>query len=480
MESLTNYPASQLKAKLDRFIKPSLQAGLLVILLGIYAYFLFYHLGARPFIDWDESIYAQVAKEAFLNHHYLSFTFWGNHWFEKPPLMLWTTILGFKTFGINELGARFFVAVFAFGTIILTLLLVKKISRSFLAVFLTLACFAVCYQFFFNSFFLQFDTAITFFVLLSIYAFLLGLEQPKFFYLFFVGLALGVLTKSVIGLLPLPIVFIYLLVSRQFRLLNNKHFYYGSAVFAVLVLPWHIWESIKFGKSFWNVYLLYHVFDRYIKPLENNGGPFSYYFPVLWQNSVFKALLVVSVPYFVFQSYKKNLNYFLLLLASVFIFLFFSLAQTKGYSYIVVMYPYIMAMFGLTLNDLLGKSPFKILKFAAIGVLVVVFLGLGWQEQNYKILSLENSADAMPYAANKNIAAFINDKYPAETIYVKSWVEGNLAFEYYLGRTVTGLPKNLPPNLALPPNFDVGPRYRVFHQIKRSVYRLPGYLYISP
>lgn len=466
--------------KISNFFKRNILIILCFALLAIYSYFLFYHLGQRSFIDWDESIYAQVSKEALLSHNYFSFTFWGSHWFEKPPLMIWATMLGYKIFGINELGARFFVPVFALATIILTLLLVKKITRSNLAVFLTAACFGICYQFFFHSFFLEFDIPVTFFILLSVYSFLLALEKPKFFYLFFTAVALGVLTKSVIGLLPLPILFIYLLVSGQFKKIKNRQFLWGIGLAALLILPWHIWETIKFGKSFWNIYLFYHVIERYLQPLENNGGPFSFYLPILWQNAVFTILLIISILYFAFQTLKKNYNYFLLLLASAFIFLFFSAAQTKGLGYIVVFYPFVLAMFGITLADFLNKSPSKILKISAVAILVAVFLALGWQEQNFKILRLENSPDAMYYDENRSIVNFILAKYPNKAVYGASWVEANLAFNYYLGKPVPTLPKDTPANLLPPKNFDQTPKYRIFHQVKRSVYNFPEYLYIAP
>ncbi|MDE2312410.1 MAG: glycosyltransferase family 39 protein, partial [Patescibacteria group bacterium] len=336
--------------------KDYLKAAGLLGLFIVYGYFLFRHLGFRPFIDWDESIYAEVAKEALRSHHFFSFTLYGVPWFEKPPLMIWLTALGFKLFGVNEFGGRFFVPVFSLGTITLTLLLVKKLRSGYLAMFLTMLSFAVCYHFFFHSFFLEFDIPVGFFILLSLYGFLLALQRPKFFYLFFAGIASGVLTKSVIGLLPVPIALLYSLLSRQWTYLKNKTFWLGAALCAAVVVPWHIWESLKFGWAFWHSYLFYHVLERYATPLEHNGGPFNYYFPILTQNGAFAILTLISSLYFAWRGLKRR-AYWLPLVAAVFIFLFFSSAQTKGYGYIVVVYPYLLAMFGITLADLFEKSP---------------------------------------------------------------------------------------------------------------------------
>lgn len=449
------------------------QAALVLALLGLYAYFLFYHLGVRAYIDWDESIYAQVAKEALLNRQPLSFTFFGQPWFEKPPLMFWLIMLGYKIFGINELGGRFFVALLALATIVLTYFFVKKLSRSFLAAFLALASYAICFHFFFHSYFLEFDIPVTFFVLLSLFGFILAEENPKYFYLFFSALGLGLLTKSVIGLLPLPIIFLYLLARRNFKILKNKHFAYGLLLLATIVVPWHLWETLRFGKNFWNSYFFYHVIDRYATPLENNGGPWNFYFQVLVQNGAFALLTAVSTLYFALKSIK-NKNYLLPLLGFVFIYIFFSAAKTKGVGYIVVMYPYLMAMFGMTLNDLLAKTNYQSLKITAIAILLLVFLGLGWQEQNFKILKLEKDEY---YNENRDIAKFILQNYPRKPVYGASWVEANLAFSYYMGAYIGGLP---PGHAAPPANYSLTSRYRVFHKMERSVYNFPTFLYIAP
>ncbi len=456
--------------------KQSLIAAAFLALLVLYGYYLFYHLGQRAYIDWDESIYAQVSKEALQNNDYFSFTFFGNNWFEKPPLMIWLTAVGFKIFGINELGGRFFVAVFAFLTIVLTTLVVKKLTKSTLASFLTLLSFSVCSHFFIESYFLEFNIVVGFFILLSIYAFVESWEKPKYLYLFFLSIALGVLAKSVVGLIPLLIIFFYSLLLRNFSYLKNKHFWYGALLSFLVIAPWHILETLKFGKTFWDTYFFYHVFDRFSKPLENNGAPFNYYFSVFTQNEVFAVLSLISAAYLVVKSWKEK-HYLLLLIGSIIIFLFFSLAQTKGTGYIVVIYPFVLAMWGITLVDLLAKSPYKLLTQAFIVIVSFVFLALGLQQQSYKIFRLEEDPN---YEVNKTMAEFIKTNYPGKPVFGGSWAEANLAFSYYMGRAIQTLPAKLPPGMDPPPQGSMLAQYRVYHQTRRSVYNLPNYLLIAP
>jgi hypothetical protein len=66
------------------------------VLIFVFATITFYHLGNRPLIEYDESIYAQVAREALQNHSQLDLTWLGYiaqhkppQFFDKPPLIIW-------------------------------------------------------------------------------------------------------------------------------------------------------------------------------------------------------------------------------------------------------------------------------------------------------------------------------------------------------------------------------------------------------
>src|SRR5271163_1537264 len=112
------------------------QFTILAVLISAFAFATFYHLGKRPLIDYDESIYAQVARESLQNGNQLGFTWLGNTalhrsemWFEKPPLMIWLTEISYLAFGVNEFAARFWTAIFAVLTLPLAFLFTRKLSQ---------------------------------------------------------------------------------------------------------------------------------------------------------------------------------------------------------------------------------------------------------------------------------------------------------------------------------------------------------------
>src|ERR1700734_2831935 len=206
------------------------------VLIAAFAIITFYRLGARPLQDFDEAIYAQVAHEAMQSGHQLGFTWLGNPplhrtemWFEKPPVMIWLIEASDAVFGVNEFAARFWTAIFAILTLPLAFLFAQELSketasglgaeggdRGYCAAFLSVAAFFTAFQFIDDARILQMDIPVGFFVLLSMYSFWRAREDSRFYFLFWSALAFGLMVKSVIGLLPLPIIFIFSLLALDF------------------------------------------------------------------------------------------------------------------------------------------------------------------------------------------------------------------------------------------------------------------------
>lgn len=83
------------------------------MMLCITCYLLFAHLGAVMIMDYDESRHGINAYEMIRNQDYVVSTFQGetDYWNLKPPLSFWFIAIGYKLFGYNALGLRFFSAL---------------------------------------------------------------------------------------------------------------------------------------------------------------------------------------------------------------------------------------------------------------------------------------------------------------------------------------------------------------------------------
>src|SRR5713226_7986831 len=75
------------------------------LFLAVAAFYL-YGLGAVPLVGPDAPRYTEVAREMFARHDLITPTLGGLPWFEKPPLLYWLMIAGYRVFGITESAAR--------------------------------------------------------------------------------------------------------------------------------------------------------------------------------------------------------------------------------------------------------------------------------------------------------------------------------------------------------------------------------------
>jgi len=76
----------------------------LPLLLG--AVFLLTGLGWAQLLDWDENIYAEVARQMVQRGEYVAPVLNGHPFVEKPPLVLWEMAAAFHLLGVNEVAAR--------------------------------------------------------------------------------------------------------------------------------------------------------------------------------------------------------------------------------------------------------------------------------------------------------------------------------------------------------------------------------------
>src|SRR5919107_2084971 len=94
----------------------------LSLLVSVAAFALLWKLGASSLAAWDEAIYAQVSKEMARGGDWLTPHWAHQPWFEKPPLLIWTTAILFKLFGVSEFWARAASALSGVALVVVTYL----------------------------------------------------------------------------------------------------------------------------------------------------------------------------------------------------------------------------------------------------------------------------------------------------------------------------------------------------------------------
>src|SRR3977135_4322942 len=79
--------------------------GWLLLFITLAAFYL-WGLGLLPLVGPDEPRHAEVAREMLALHDLIPPTPGGLPWFEKPPLLYWLMVVGYRVFGVTEYAAR--------------------------------------------------------------------------------------------------------------------------------------------------------------------------------------------------------------------------------------------------------------------------------------------------------------------------------------------------------------------------------------
>src|SRR5512135_3040285 len=98
---------------------------LFLLLLLCFALF-FFRLGARPLWDVDEGMHASTSKDMVLSGDWVTPTFNGQNFYDKPVLHNWFVAVSFLVFGFTESAARLPSAILGLGGVLLTYLLGRK------------------------------------------------------------------------------------------------------------------------------------------------------------------------------------------------------------------------------------------------------------------------------------------------------------------------------------------------------------------
>lgn len=327
----------------------------LIVLVTTFTLLAFVGLNQTHVIDWDEAIYAQVARNIAETGQWLTLQWYkGAPWFEKPPLYMWLTAPLISLWGNISLAARFWSAIAGIGGVIATYLIGQKLFNrltGFLAATTLLS--AVHYLYYSRNGML--DVSVTLFITLTIYFFIRARESGRKLDWAMVGVTagLGVMTKDIIGLLGLGVIITFSLLD-YLRLKNKKPYqvkkncYLLFAIcFLLIALPWHLIMTLKWGAAFWDVYFVGHVFGRAFTDAQGKTQPLLWYLTVIKVGYRIWALPALGGLFLIIAKIaKKDWRYLLLGLWLIVIFTFFSISRSKLIWYLIPIYPALAVIAG--------------------------------------------------------------------------------------------------------------------------------------
>ena len=310
------------------------------ILLGILCLLCFYNLGEYN-LNWgDETRYGASAIEMIKNNNYLINYYGGeiDYCNLKPPFSYWIIILGYKIFGYNAWGLRFFSALsYVILAVIITLFVKKKANKT--ASLIALLLFSTLSTFF-TSHFIRTGDADSIYILfigIALISLSLASDNPNWLHLTGLMFALAFLTKATHVIILCPIIFFYWLFTKMYK--QIKWWQYITTILCAII-PILIWGIARFQfdgfKFIWE--MLFHDFlERTTQPIDyQTGTPFYYYLVELSKKPTLMICLILFIITLICKLIKKekfsNLD-ILCLISILTIFILFSCAQTKYFWY---------------------------------------------------------------------------------------------------------------------------------------------------
>jgi 4-amino-4-deoxy-L-arabinose transferase-like glycosyltransferase len=237
----------------------------------------------------DPVLYAAIARTMADSGDYLNLKLGEEPYYKKPPLQFWLAAASIKTLGPNVLAVSLFSRLFGLGCVLLTAWLGTRLYGPKVGWIAGLAL-TTTYIFFRGTGTFRLDSGLTFGILLAIYGYFSSSKNwgsP----VFFLGVAIAILSKGLPGVLPLLVV--------------PAHAFFSSRVGSSSPrAAWIAWSPLLLIPLSWWIYLLwadgaqpFHVLiDDLMK--SNMGAPSRLH--AFWRNYIELAFLNYYWPWLPF------------------------------------------------------------------------------------------------------------------------------------------------------------------------------------
>jgi 4-amino-4-deoxy-L-arabinose transferase-like glycosyltransferase len=295
----------------------------------------FTNLGAAALFDMDEALYATCAREMRDRGNAIVPWFNGAMFPEKPPLMFWTMMGGYELFGVKELGARFFSAVFGVGTALVAFHLGRILFSPRVGLWAGLIT-ASTIVFTISARAATVDSALTFFTAMAFLMFVMGWEKGSgargqgpggngrkqdsanqqskinnqhfplpYAIAAYACIGVTVLGKGPVGmLLPLAAMGLFLLATNGWRSLFRSAWWMRPLtmilVIAVVAVPWYVAVAYMTNWEWPKRFFLDFNLRPFRNPFQGHGAATAAIVSILYYFYQIPAVLIGFFPWSVF------------------------------------------------------------------------------------------------------------------------------------------------------------------------------------
>lgn len=338
----------------------------------------------------DDCFYARKGVELGRSSRFFTVTWNYRPTFQNPPLQFWILGRSFGLFGENDFAARLPSLLMAAGILACTYR-IGILTLGAPAAVTGVAFLLISPDVVSNARRCMMEIPLTFWICLSVLILLEGMKHPRIHLLFGFPVAAAILTKSVLGLLP---IWIYLTaVVLGFVSIRNLWLIAGSLIGIALGASWTLHEASLFG--------VHAVREHYLGEIANRSAR-----KLPWLKAIFgypQILLTVFQPVIlpaaagaisIYKGIKRNPGLPILLIWILFPLVFYHLSGTRSSRYIFPIFPPLALCAGYFLETFSTRFS-SLFRRWLVPALLVVVTSLFWM--NPLLLSKDENRELKSY-----------------------------------------------------------------------------------
>lgn len=363
------------RAQRSSWLWPALLWVLLLILAAL-----------RPLGLPDEGRYAEIGRWMVQSGDWLTPRLNGSPFFHKPPYLYWLEASSISVFGAQVLSARLAPVLHAGLMLLMLYTMVQRIAGVALARRASLML-GTSLAFLVGGQYVNHDMVVASWIGTTIWCFawaLNGRERPHVGWACagFATAGLGLMTKGLIGVvLPGLVLLVWLIWTRQWRLILGLPWVRGLLCLAVVVVPWFALAE-RHHPGMLDYLFISQQFQRFTGATFNNVRPWWFYGV---------GLLVLMCPWAFFALYQAiqsavirssgatagapvlSRNWWLLCVIWIAVILvFFSIPKSKLIGYILPVMPPLAVLSAVGYERLWGRKRWRETAFGVMAVVAVI------------------------------------------------------------------------------------------------------------
>ena len=269
-----------------------------------------------PLMDKTEARYAEIARIMVETNNWIllqidyNIPFWA-----KPPLSTWLTAISIKLFGLYEFYIRL---PYLITTIIIVLFISRYDKIENKIFFLTPLILLLMPEFYLHAGVVSTDTILNFSIILVMLSFWEAVGKKsglKWWYGFFIGIGLGLLSKGpIILILTLPPIFIWLLVYKEeLEKLKKIPILSGLSLTFLISFPWYYFTELKSPG-----FIDYFIYGEHFRRFFDSGWKGDLYgfakqqpYGIIWLFSTmaifpWSLLIITRIRKIIEEAYKNK------------------------------------------------------------------------------------------------------------------------------------------------------------------------------